>query len=199
MIRLIWKAGSKLLEENGPIVAIVSFISFMSWMLFWPHGVSMSAAVGQEPEMTMYEKIKSSYSAQAAELLRVDEDVFLRSLSILDAQRFYCLLAEHFGDEGKSSLRPSYLLRYEALCNVFADAASMVDTYADRLSGGGGFYPKLHEFMFHSQKKEQVMGPFLTQEECVEIAERLIRLGERVSRCNPYGMSRSPTLYSSLQ
>lgn len=50
MIRLTWKAGSELLEEKGPIVAIVSFMTFMSWMLFWPHGMSVSSAIGQEPE-----------------------------------------------------------------------------------------------------------------------------------------------------
>ena len=199
MIRLTGKAGSKFFEEKGPVVAIVSFMTFMSWMLFWPHGMSVSSAIGQEPEITKYEKIKNSDSVQVADLLRIDEDIFSRSLSILDTQRFYFLLSEHFGMEESRSLRPSSLLRYEALCEVFADAASMVDTYADRLNGGSGFYPELHEFKFHSREKEHVIGPFLSAEECVEIVERLLRLGEHASRCSSYGVSGKPILYGALQ
>jgi hypothetical protein len=189
MIRLTWKAGSEFLDEKGPSVAIMLFMSFMSWILFWPHGLNVSMAIGKEPEAVKYEKVKTAYSENAAELMRLDEDIFSRSLSILDTKKYYCLLTEYFDTGYEGGLQPAALLRYESLCDVFADAAAMVDTYADRLNGWGGFYPELHEFTLHSRGKEQRVGPFLTQAECIEIADRLASLGEHASSCAPFGHS----------
>ncbi|MCC5884336.1 MAG: hypothetical protein JJU25_17100 [Halomonas sp.] len=187
MIKLTWKAGSKFLDEKGPGIAVVLFMTFMSWILFWPHGLSVNMAVGNEPETIKYEKIKASYSQNAAELMRLDEGIFFRTLSILDKQKYYCLLTDFFDAESEQGLRTEEVLRYESLCEVFTDAAGMVDTYVDRLNGWAGFYPELHEFTLHAMGRQQLIGPFLTQAECVEITDRLLRLGEHASNCEPYG------------
>ncbi|MGQ4877630.1 hypothetical protein ACOJCM_03540 [Billgrantia sp. LNSP4103-1] len=198
MIRLTWKAGSEFLEEKGPSVAIVLFMTFMSWILFWPHGLNISMAIGKEPEAIKYEKVRTSYSKNAAELMRYNEDIFSRSLSILDTKKYYCLLTEYFDTGYEGGLQPAALLRYESLCEVFSDAAALVDTYADRLNGWSGFYPELHEFTWHGRSEEQRIGPFLTQAECIEIADRLARLGEHASSCGPYGHASTESLNTAL-
>lgn len=198
MIRLTWKAGSELINEKGPGIGITLFMAFMSWVLLWPNGLSVSMAIGKEPEAIRYEKIKSSYSRNAAELMRYNEDIFSRSLSILDTKKYYCLLTEYFDAGYNGGLRPATLGRYASLCEVFSDAVAMVDTYADRLNGWGGFYPELHGFTLRSRGQEQRIGPFLTQAECIEIAGRLARLGEHASNCGPYDQTSTEFLGHSL-
>ncbi|MCE8019490.1 hypothetical protein HOP51_05045 [Halomonas sp. MCCC 1A11036] len=193
MIRLTWKAGSKFLDDKGPGFAIMLFVAFMSWILFWPHGLSMNMAAGMGPEAIRYEKVSTSYSQNAAELMRSNEEVFSRSLSILDTKKYHCLLTEFLSRGEQEGSQSASLARYETLCGIFTDAAAMVDTYAERLGGGGGYYPELHEFTLHTQGRERAIGPFLTQGECIKIANRLARAGEHTSHCLPYGQARHPT------
>lgn len=194
MSRGTWKSGSRFLDEKGPGFAILLFMAFMSAILFWPHGLNVNMAEGKEPEVVRFEKIRTSYSESAAELMRFNEDMFSRSLSILDAQRYYCLMREHLAEEQARVLRSKTLSRYQALCEIFSDAAAMVDTYAERLDRWGSYYPELHEFSLYSRGRERPIGPFLTQGECIEIAVRLARVDEHTSNCMPYGQSHQASL-----
>ncbi|WP_104202537.1 hypothetical protein [Billgrantia saliphila] len=195
MIALTWKAGSKFLSDKGPSIAIVVFLLFASGILFWPHGLTVNMAVGKEPEAIRYEKVSTSYSEDAADLMRVNGELFTKSLSILDNQKYYCLMQHHLGTGEAAVSRPSALPRYERLCGIFTDAAAMVDTYADRLNGWSRFHPELYEFIYLDKAAEQRIGPFLTLEECAEIAQRLASLGERTTGCLPYDESQRVSLY----
>ncbi|MGR2739055.1 hypothetical protein ACUY1T_11470 [Billgrantia sp. Q4P2] len=189
MIRLTWKLGSKFLDDKGPGFAITLLLLFMAWILFWPHWVGINAASGEEVEDVGYEKVSAYYSKSAAELMRYDEDIFSRSLSILDTKKYYCLMTEYLDREQEVRLRPATLDHYETLCSIFSDAAAMVDTYAQRLDDWGEFHPELHELMLHARGRERTIGPFLTQGECIEIADRLSRAGEHTSHCMSYGQA----------
>ncbi len=195
MIALMWKAGSKFLGDKGPSIAIMMFLFFTSGILFWPHGLSVNMAVGQEQEAIRYEKIRASYSEDAAALMQTNGELFTKSLSILDNKKYYCLMLQHLGAGKVAVSRPAALPRYESLCGIFTDAAAMVDTYADRLSGWNRFYPELYEFIHLNKGTEQRIGPFLTLEECAEIAQRLASLGEQTTGCLPYEEPQRASLY----
>jgi hypothetical protein len=196
MIALTWKAGSKLLDEKAPCIAILLFLTFMSWVLFWPYIQSDNVAVRKEPEVIRYEKIKSLYSEGAADLMRYNEEIFIHSLSILDTKKYYCLMEYYFSSLDES--RTAAVLRYASLCDIFTEASTMVDSYAERLHGWGGQYPELHGFTLHVRGKEREIGPFLMLEECHRVTGRLRGQGEEVSDCMPYGHSASQPDFGGL-
>ncbi|MBA2780180.1 hypothetical protein [Billgrantia kenyensis] len=198
MVVLTWKAGSKFLDEKGPAIAVFLFLTFMSWILFWPGGVNNNMVVGKESEGLKYKKIKASYSESAADLMRYNEEIFSHSLSILDTKKYYCLMAYYFSSDHAGSAPPTAVLRYESLCDIFSEAAAMVDSYAERLNGWGGFYPELHGFTLQARGKEREIGPFLTFEECLRVTGRLRGQGEEVSNCMPYGHSAGQPAFGGL-
>ncbi|MFQ3786760.1 hypothetical protein [Halomonas sp. A29] len=189
MIRLTWKLGLKFLDAKGPSFAIMLLVSFMVWILFRPYAGGVNMASGKEVEDIRYQKISVSYSQSTAELMLYDEELFSHSLSILDTKKYYCLMTEYLDREQEERLRSATLVHYEILCGIFSDAAAMVDTYADRLGGWEDSSMELHEFTFYTRSRERSIGPFLTQGECIEIADRLVQAGERISCCMPYGQA----------
>lgn len=196
MITLTRKAGSEFLGQKGPTIAIVSILAFMAWILLWPLGPNIDMAVGQEPETTRYEE-SATYSADAAELMRISHELFTRSLSILDNKKYYCLMRTHLDESEVTDTRSFALSRYERLCGIFSDAAALVDTYADRLRDQTRFQPGFYEFAFHAKGQEQRIGPFLSVEECSQITARLMQLGEQVFPCLPYVKSRYPLVFDT--
>ncbi|MCE8015896.1 hypothetical protein HOP62_07390 [Halomonas sp. MCCC 1A17488] len=195
MIELMWKAGSKFLDDMGPGVAIALFAIFMSWVLSWPHGQGLAMDTADvEPEAMRYESAHTTDSRGAAELMHLEGDDLARYPSTLDMQRYYCLLIERLSSGQREQTAPVSVSRYATLCDIFTDAARRVDVYADRLDGQGGFHPEPHGFMLHRQGTVQAVGPFHAQGECSEIAARLALIGEQPSRCKPYAEIRQASL-----
>ena len=168
----------------------------MAWSLFWPHGDAMNIAVGKEPDSTRYDVVKASYSEGAAELMVLNEYLYSQSLSILENHKLHCLMTEHLRSD-ESQMKPDFNMasRHEALCNIFGEAAAMVDTYAARLSVEDDLPVAFFKFGLYQRGEEKDVGPFLDQVECANVAARLLQLGERVETCKPYEAWLYPLLF----
>ncbi|EWG98688.1 hypothetical protein [Halomonas sp. BC04] len=134
MNRQLWRRWERVVLENGIVIGVMFFFTFMAWILFWPYGPEGKALDIRSAEAARYEKVKASYSEHVADLMRGHEYFFEQSLSILKPHRLNCLLSDHVetADKSKAIFR-ALRVRREGLCEVSKEAADMVDTYAERL------------------------------------------------------------------
>ncbi|WP_104202536.1 hypothetical protein [Billgrantia saliphila] len=177
---------SDLFYRYSIMIMLAAFSVLMSWMLIWPEEWERSSFKEYQVEASEYDRIERLYSDGIAELMRRHPYFYERSLSLLQQYKVNCFMAEYAQAREREELNLALKVRRENLCDVFADAAAMVDTYPDRLGALEGGRPALLHFTFLEGEEEKAIGPFLSLEECSMIAARLAQLGERVTSCQPY-------------
>lgn len=187
MNKHLWRRGERIVFENGVVLGVMLFFSFMAWLLFWPHRSEIKVVDMRSAEVSRYEKVKASYSERVADLMSYNDYFYEQSLSILRQHKLNCLMADHAVIAGESQEVVSALAaRRENLCDVFKEAADMVDTYVERLASANASSTTLLKFYHIEEDEEKEIGPFFTREECSEISSRLMQLGEQVTSCKPY-------------
>ncbi len=177
---------SDLFYRYSIMVILAAFSVLMSWMLLGPEEWEGGALEKHQVEVSEYERTERLYSDGVAELMRDYPYFYKRSLSLLQQYKVNCFMAEYAQAREGEELDLALKVRRENLCDVFADAAAMVDTYSDRLGALEEGRPALLHFSFLEGGEETSIGPFLSLEECSMIAAQLARLGEQITSCQPY-------------